>query len=610
MRLKRFRSWFVAVLSALVGAVVLSTQTAINFDEQIGLPWLFAVRGELETPPGLAIVAIDDATVDWLQRSSANLSDEAPRFSGCLSPQGADDLRTAKTVTDLPRDFYACLINTLKDFEPSLIVMDVNFSLPKASDDQFAAEIRDFGSVILIEGVKTVFDDSGAVAAIVRERPSKRLLDEALDTGGFHVGIGANRMTSWYLGDFRPFVDIDSIPVVAARHAGAQEPKAETFQRVWFYGPPGATQSVSARTVLKEEAQDALTKGGVIFIGYHTLGLTGADDHFPVPITSSGQKWMSGVEIAATAFLNLRDGHVLREPAGPVLLIVKFLIVLLFAVLVLGRPLRRKIYLIVASASILIGVAVALFLNHFYLAVILSILVSAALAIGILLIRRLFLAQASTRALAPAQIADQLMDGSDYSGNTGEASVLFLDLIGSTTLAQSISSEEYARTIRAYYGIVGDQVQRAGGVLLEVRGDGILASFQRDTLGSGYAKAACKAVLGVRNVIDQRASSEREISHIHVRCGLASGEVTLSSASAGERVVLTVAGDTVNAAARIEELGKILHQNTQEQQSLVCLVDETTRIESHLPEEKFSYHGEERLRGRSVKTNLYELKAG
>ena len=111
----------------------------------------------------------------------------------------------------------------------------------------------------------------------------------------------------------------------------------------------------------------------------------------------------------------------------------------------------------------------------------------------------------------------------------------------------------------------------------------------------------------IKQVIDQRSAKEKEISQIHVRSGIATGEVTLSSAAAGERVVLTVAGDTVNAAARIEQLGKNLQSYTQEQLHLVCLVDETTRIESHLPEEFFSFHGAERLRGRSIKTNLYEL---
>lgn len=607
MRLMRFRSWLVAVLSAALGAVVFSTPAAIDLDEQIGLPWLFALRGQIETPPGLAIVAIDDASVDWLQRSSANLEAEAPRFANCISDQGVAELRSAKTVSDLPRDFYACLINGLKDFRPSLIVIDVNFSLPKASDDHLAAEIRDMGSVILIEGVKAVFDGGGNLAAIVRERPSKPLLDEVLATGGFHVGISTKRMTTWYLGDFRPFVDIDSIPVVAARHAGVGKPKVETFQRLWFYGPPGATQSVSARQVLKEEASGSLPKGAVVFIGYHTKGLTRANDHFPVPITSAGQVRMSGVEMAATGFLNLRDGHVLREPGASILFIVKFLIVLLFAILVLGRPVRRKIYLITGSAAVLTGVAIALFFNLFYLAVILCILVSAAMAIAAVLIRRLYLAQASTRALAPAQIANQLMDGSEYSENTGIASVLFLDLIGSTAMAHSLPSEEYSRTIRAYYGIVGDQVERVGGVVLEFRGDGILAAFQRETIGDGYAAAACNAIRRIKQVIDQRADKEKAISQIHLRSGMATGEVTLSSASAGERVVLTVAGDTVNAAARIEELAKDLHTNARERLHLVCLVDEATRIESHLPDEIFSFHLSQRLRGRSVKTNLYEL---
>ncbi len=603
----RFRSILISILSGLLGAAALSTPAAIDFEEQIGLPWLFAIRGHQELPSGVAIVALDETSVDWLQRSASNLPAAAPRLANCISDRGAEDLRSVKSVTDLPRDFYACLINSLRDYEPALVVMDVNFSLPKNADGQLAAEMREFGSVILVEGIKTVFDRAGGLAAILRERPSKRLLDEALDSGGFHVGTGTNRMTSWYLGEFRPFVDIDPLPVVAARRIGAVEMKAETFQRLWFYGPPGSMQRVSARKILRDDAGDALAKGSVVFVGYDTLGLTGARDHFPIPISSLGDDRMSGVEIAATAFLNLRDGHVLREPPDTPLFALKFLIVLLFASLVLGRPVRSKIYLIVAAASALIGVTIALFFSLYYVAVIFSVLISAAMAIAILLSRRLYLAQASTRALAPAQLANQLMDGSGFKENTGDATVLFLDLIGSTALAQSVSSEEYSRTVRAYYGIVGDQVEDFGGILLEFRGDGILAAFQRETIGKDYAAAACKAVAKIGKIIDRRAEREPKIAHIFVRCGVSTGEVTLSSASAGDRMVLTVAGDTVNAAARIEELAKELYANTQEKLRVVCLVDDATRLESHLPEENFSFHGVERLRGRSIKTNLYEL---
>jgi len=603
----QFRSIIISILAGLLGAVALSTPAAVDFEEQIGLPWLFAIRGHQDPPPGVAIVALDETSVDWLQRSASNLPAAAPRLANCISDRGAEDLGSVKSVTDLPRDFYACLINSLRDYEPSLIVMDVNFSLPKNADEQLATEMRDFGSVILVEGVKTIFDRNGGLAAILRERPSKRLLDEALDSGGFHVGTGTNRMTTWYLGEFRPLVDIDPLPVVAARRSGAAETKAETFQRLWFYGPPGSMQRVSARKVLRDETGDAIAKGSVVFVGYDTLGLTGARDHFPIPISSLGNDRMSGVEIAATAFLNLRDGHVLREPADTPLFILKFLIVLLFTSLVLGRPVRRKIYLIVGAASVLIGATIALFFSLYYVAVIFTILVSAALAVAILLSRRLFLAQASTRALAPAQIADQLMDGSEFKENTGNATVLFLDLVGSTALAQSVSSEEYSRTIRAYYSIVGDQVEDFGGILLEVRGDGILAAFQQETIGRGYAAAACKAVEQIGKIIDRRAEREQKIAHMYVRGGAATGDVTLSSAIAADRVVLTVAGDTVNTAARIEELAKDLSANRQERLRIVCLVDEATRTESHLPDENFLFHGTERLRGRSLETNLYEL---
>ena len=73
------------------------------------------------------------------------------------------------------------------------------------------------------------------------------------------------------------------------------------------------------------------------------------------------------------------------------------------------------------------------------------------------------------------------------------------------------------------------------------------------------------------------AMAEYEGWRIRVRGGIASGEVVLNSVTAGDRVVVSMVGDTVNIAARIEQLGRELFKASPDEESLHCLIDGATR---------------------------------
>lgn len=231
------RSHFiVALVAAVISLIFASTEMIVRIEDQFGLKLLFLTRGELPPPKGATIVAIDNDSIDWLQRSASNLSSIAPSLASCLTPSGTTALETAKSVSDLPRDFYACLLLEIGHFDPAHVVIDVNFSLPKRADDKLAEAISSLDSVVLVEGLKAVFDEGGQLRAIVREQPAAPLSSATPHKGGFHVESGDHRITTWYIGDFRSFVDISPIPVVAAELAGAIYAKPTTFQRLWFYG--------------------------------------------------------------------------------------------------------------------------------------------------------------------------------------------------------------------------------------------------------------------------------------------------------------------------------------------------------------------------------------
>lgn len=603
------KSASLVIVLAIACAFVFSTPAMLDLEDQFGLPALFGLHGRMAPPEGAVVLAIDEDSIAWVQRNALELEAVAPRFAACMTPQGRETLGSVKEVGDLPRDFYACLLEETARHEPGLVVVDVNFDLERRADEKLANAITALDEVVLVEAVKAVFDDSGHLQAIVRERPARRLLAAATQTGGFHVESGPNRVTTWYLGRFRPFVDIDAIPVVAAKLTGAAAPAVGTFQRIWYYGPAGALPRVSARAVFERSEEAAQLSSEAVFLGYATNRRTGAPDHFPVPFAGVAGTGMSGVEIAATAYLNIKSGRLIGEPSRATLIGVKFLLALVFAALATGRPARRKIFAASVVGAAALIVIFLLFVNQAYVAASISVIVMTALTAAAILYRRFHIAQHSTRALAPALIAEKLLEGADFSGRTETASVLFLDLVGSTQAAQSMVPEAYSRVIRTYYGVVGDQVEARGGILLEFRGDGILAVFRRESLGDRFAAAACNAVLDVKSAIDRNVADAGEAARIRVRGGIASGEVVLNSVTAGDRVVVSMVGDTVNIAARIEQIGRELFKASSDGESLHCLVDGATRELSQLPDHCFEFYREDILRGRQTSTALYKLAA-
>ena len=111
-----------------VGGALLAVSTAgSNFERAIGLPWLFHLRGAIEPPPQVAIVAIDGQT--------------GARLGLPAAPQ------------EWPRSIHARLVDALIREGASVIVFDILFAKPKleSDDSRLAAAIAQSGRVVLIE---------------------------------------------------------------------------------------------------------------------------------------------------------------------------------------------------------------------------------------------------------------------------------------------------------------------------------------------------------------------------------------------------------------------------------------------------------------------------
>lgn len=122
------------------------------------------------------------------------------------------------------------------------------------------------------------------------------------------------------------------------------------------------------------------------------------------------------------------------------------------------------------------------------------------------------------------------------------ATVLFADVVGFTTLAETTDPETVARTVDAAFRRLAEVVADHGGTVDKYMGDSLMAVFGVPAAHGDDAERAVAAALAMRHVGGDLAFS----------IGVNTGEVMVTAV--GLEGAVTVIGDTVNVAARLEKV--------------------------------------------------------
>jgi adenylate cyclase len=138
----------------------------------------------------------------------------------------------------------------------------------------------------------------------------------------------------------------------------------------------------------------------------------------------------------------------------------------------------------------------------------------------------------------------------ELGGESRVVSVLFVDLIGSTSFATERSPAEVVAMLNRFFGVVVDEVDRRHGLVNKFIGDAVLAVFGAPVALADHAAAALSAA---RQMARRLAS---EVPEIGAGIGVATGEVVAGNVGHHSRFEYTVVGDAVNTAARLTELAK------------------------------------------------------
>lgn len=193
-------------------------------------------------------------------------------------------------------------------------------------------------------------------------------------------------------------------------------------------------------------------------------------------------------------------------------------------------------------------------------------------------------------------VARQALErGVRLGGESVDAAVLFVDIIGSTRLAATRSAEDVVAALNRFFAVVVDVVDRCGGFVNKFEGDAALCIFGAPVPRDDAATCALTAARLLRDRL-------RDVAGLSAAIGVSAGTVVAGNVGTRERFEYTVIGDPVNEAARLTELAKSRPDR---------LVVAASVVAGATPEERayWCLDGEVILRGRSAATGLACLRS-
>ncbi len=364
------------VAAAAFGAVLALSPLGASFEENLGLSWLFTLRGPIQPPKEMVVLAINDQT--------------------------GESLGLSKLPREWPRSVHAHLVDNLTRRGASSIVFDFDFQLPKNPEDDalFGQTANNSGRVVFVEKlngkrqplIDATGKQSGSVWVEQLIPPIPVLAESAKGLGSFTLPKVQVAIHQFWA--FKSSLDSPSMPAVAlqvhtltaypylmrlmemagvspppllATQARANEMRefmrnlrslfiknpelrktltmmlakdellaiptelrqpvlaliglysGDDYPYLNFYGPPGSITTIPYQLFAVDQKADSgielpdLT-GKVVFIGFSDLYDPGQPDRFYTVFSNDEGVDLSGVEIAATAFGNLLTDRFLRSP--------------------------------------------------------------------------------------------------------------------------------------------------------------------------------------------------------------------------------------------------------------------------------------------------------
>jgi adenylate cyclase len=512
----------------------------------------FTIRGHQRPPANIVLVEIDERTFDEL-----DLQWPFPRRVH------------AKVIEDIARDHPKAIAYDVQFSEASACPLSPNGTqpppgdCPQARSDETALleALDNAGGRTVMTTTETEGDgktrflgsEGNALLGEVGSRPANGLLPT--DPGG------VLRRVSFSVGGLK------TLAVASAEVADGHRVHASEFDGgpAWidYYGPENSFQRVSFSTVYLGHVPRGFFHDKIVVVGPSAPTLQ--DIH---PTSTARQ--MPGAEVQASAIATVLRGLPLRSSAAwlDLALIVLLGCATPLATLRFGSIATVGLALALAAAFT-VGVQVA-FDNGYVVSFVYplgALILSAAGALSVQLVTVAF-ERERVRDLfsrfVPENVVDEVLASAGgelrLGGVQREGTVMFTDLRGFTTFAETLTPDRVIEVLNRYLSEMSDAILDHGGTLVAYMGDGIMAVFGAPIVQADHADRAlstAREMLAVRLPRFNGWLHEQELGQgFRMGIGLNSGRVMSGNVGSERRVEYTAVGDTTNVAARIEQLTK------------------------------------------------------
>jgi len=525
------------------------------------------------------------------------------------------------------RQLHARLLDRLREDPTRAVVFDIVFSDPADTcltnntlpDEVFARAIQANGRVILAADVVPAGYGETLVKGNRIYPPIPELIDATAMIASAETHPEKDLLIRRHLPQSKKEDQIPGLSWAAAEMVGASvtaKPDARFAPR-WLndYGAPTTITNVSYHRALSTNDVPLGTfRDKVVFVGARIFTKFAGQrkDEYPHPYAAlSPYKFMPGVEIQATQFLNLVRGDWLGRLSER----AEFFTTMLLCV-VLGYGFVQLRPTVVTAVAVVAGAGVAVAgyysfkeLRVWFPWVIIEVIILTAWLWSVaynsltLLFQKRLLEQSLSMYLSPKLVKkfagqpELLKPGAEKQMLT----ILFSDIEGFTTISEGMDSDDLATLMNRYFeNAVSKCIHLTDGTVVKYIGDAIFAFWNAPEHQLDHAARACEAALLLSKQVVTFSKNETTWC-LRTRIGLHAGVANVGNFGSHTRVDYTALGESINLASRMEGLNKYMGTGVL-----------ITRDTEALVRDRFvtRYLGELRLKGFEKAVGVYELVAG
>ena len=479
------------------------------------------------------------------------------------------------------RSLHARLLDRLTADGAKAVVFDIVFGNPgrnPEADAQFARAIRANGNVVLaVDNVPTAYgrESEGVEAKMLV--PPYELFGEAAASLGLDEMHPADDLAVREL--MRSSRDdlISPLSWAAAKLLAAKITLNDEnrFVQRWvnYYGPATTIPNVSFYRVVQTDSEDKLPagffRGKTVFVGARLLTKFSDQqkDEYRTPYSrwAKSYPFMPGVEIHATAFLNLLHGDWLRRPSRNFELLA---LAVSGGVLGFGLVRFRPWVASAVALALMVLVSVGAYLSFDQLRVwfpwvlvIVQVFIALLWSIvfnSIQLYVQNKLYEASLALYLSPKLVRKFATNRDLlkpGAKKETLTILFSDIASFTSISEGMDSDELAKHMNLYFETaVSKCIHHTDGTIVKYIGDAIFAFWNAPDLQDDHQLRACQAALRFRDQPPQYMNNQQLITRI----GLHTGVANVGNFGSTTRVDYTALGENINLASRMEGLNKYL----------------------------------------------------